>query len=208
MQLKWCIQIKTAERSDCSLYQRLDLLSGQIHLYEGLLKWNGCSTVTMLILLAAIFALHIIGIILLLVATIDNAWWMTNSISTDVWGRWIQTNGVWNLTDLPEGSHYPQDYLQAVQASSVLACIFSILGIFVFLAQLFTLTKGQRFTISGIFQLLACLCIMIAASIYTDRFHIDEKDGWYGHSYILAWIAFGFTFISSITYFVLRKKTA
>ena len=52
------------------------------------------------------------------------------------------------------------------------------------------------------------LCIMIAASIYTDRFHIDEKDGWYGHSYILAWIAFGFTFISSITYFVLRKKTA
>ncbi|KAM8724047.1 epithelial membrane protein 2-like isoform X2 [Acanthopagrus latus] len=162
----------------------------------------------MLILLAAIFALHIIGIILLLVATIDNAWWMTNSISTDVWGRWIQTNGVWNLTDLPEGSHYPQDYLQAVQASSVLACIFSILGIFVFLAQLFTLTKGQRFTISGIFQLLACLCIMIAASIYTDRFHIDEKDGWYGHSYILAWIAFGFTFISSITYFVLRKKTA
>ena len=36
------------------------------------------------------------------------AWWMTNSISTDVWGRWIQTNGVWNLTDLPEGSHYPQ----------------------------------------------------------------------------------------------------
>ncbi|XP_073350715.1 epithelial membrane protein 2-like [Pagrus major] len=162
----------------------------------------------MLILLAAIFALHIIGIILLLVATIDNAWWMTNSISTDVWGRWIQTNGVWNLTDLPTGSHYPTDYLQAVQASSVLACIFSILGIFVFVAQLFTLAKGQRFTISGIFQLLACLCIMIAASIYTDRFHLNEKDGWYGHSYILAWIAFGLTFISSITYFVLRKKTA
>lgn len=52
----------------------------------------------------------------------------------------------------------PADYLQAVQASSVLACIFSILGVFVFIAQLFTLTKGQRFTISGIFQLLACKC--------------------------------------------------
>lgn len=49
----------------------------------------------------------------------------------------------------------PADYLQAVQASSVLACIFSILGIFVFVAQLFTLSKGQRFTVSGIFQLLA-----------------------------------------------------
>ncbi|KAM8844091.1 epithelial membrane protein 1 [Spinachia spinachia] len=160
----------------------------------------------MLILLAAIFVLHIIGIILLLVATIDNAWWMTDVTATDVWFRWIQTNGVWNTTDLP--STYPTDYLQAVQASSVLACIFSILGIFVFVAQLFTLPKGQRFTISGLFQLLSCLSIMIAASIYTDRFHIDEGNGWYGHSFILAWIAFSLTFISSITYFVLRKKTA
>lgn len=132
----------------------------------------------------------------------------------------------------------PADYLQAVQASAVLACIFSILGIFVFVAQLFTLSKGKRFTISGIFQALACeysfiqvsvlfapfpplltssspcssssspgLCIMIAASIYTDRFHLDEKQGWYGHCYILAWISFALTFISSITYFVLRKKT-
>lgn len=128
----------------------------------------------------------------------------------------------------------PADYLQAVQASAVLACIFSILGIFVFVAQLFTLSKGKRFTISGVFQALACeysfiqasvllapflpslmsssfpfpgLCIMIAASIYTDRFHLDEKDGWYGHCYILAWISFALTFISAITYFVLRKKT-
>lgn len=52
------------------------------------------------------------------------------------------------------------------------------------------------------------LCIMIAASIYTDRFHLDEQDGWYGHCYILAWISFALTFISAITYFVLRKKTA
>ncbi|KAM9780132.1 epithelial membrane protein 1 [Neosynchiropus ocellatus] len=160
----------------------------------------------MLILLGAIIVLHIIGIILLLVATIDNAWWLTDTVSTDVWFRWVKINDVWNTTDLP--SYYPESYLQAVQASAVLACIFSIIGIFVFVAQLFTLPKGQRFTISGIFQLLACLCIMIAASIYTDRFHLDEKFGWYGHCYILAWISFAITFISSITYFVLRKKTA
>nr|XP_019965605.1 PREDICTED: epithelial membrane protein 2-like [Paralichthys olivaceus]XP_019965606.1 PREDICTED: epithelial membrane protein 2-like [Paralichthys olivaceus] len=163
----------------------------------------------MLILLAAIFAIHIIGIILLLVATIDNAWWMTDTMATDVWGRWIlEKGGAWNFTDLPEGSHYPQDYLQAVQASSILACIFSIVGIFVFVAQLFTLDKGKRFTISGIFQFLACLCIMIAASIYTDIFHKNENEGWYGHCFILAWISFALTLISSITYFVLRKKTA
>ncbi|KAK2833826.1 hypothetical protein Q5P01_017715 [Channa striata] len=165
-------------------------------------------TLTMLVLLAGIFVLHIIGIILLLVATIDNAWWVTDTISTDMWARWILQNGVWNSTDLPTGPTYPQDYLQAVQASSVLACIFSILGIFVFVAQLFTLDKGKRFTISGVFQFIACLCIMIAASIYTESFHKDEKNGWYGHCFILAWIAFALTFISSIIYFVLRKKTA
>ncbi|XP_034046069.1 epithelial membrane protein 2-like [Thalassophryne amazonica] len=163
----------------------------------------------MLVLLGAIFVVHIAAIILLLVATIDNAWWMTDTMWTDIWARWILNNKVWNYTSLPTHIYtYPEDYLQAVQASSVLACIFSILGIFVFVAQLFTLQKGQRFTISGIFQFLACLCIMIAASIYTDRFHKDEKNGWYGHSYILAWIAFVLTLISSITYFVLRKKTA
>ncbi|KAG5832435.1 hypothetical protein ANANG_G00291150 [Anguilla anguilla] len=167
------------------------------------------SAVTMLVLLGGIFVLHITTIIILLVATIDNAWWFTNDMSTDIWGRWVKLNNVWNYTDMP--SSYPQDYLQAVQATSVLSCIFSILGLFVFVAQLFTLAKGQRFTFSGIFQFIACLCIMIAASIYTDIFHETEKEqgkGWYGHSYILAWIAFVFSFISSIIYFVLRKKTA
>ncbi|KAJ8254313.1 hypothetical protein COCON_G00209250 [Conger conger] len=162
----------------------------------------------MLALLGGIFVLHITTIIILLVATIDNAWWFTDTVSTDIWGRWDLINSVWNYTSLP--TDYPQDYLQAVQATSVLACIFSILGLFVFVAQLFTLPKGQRFTFSGIFMFLACLCIMIAASIYTDIFHREAKDsdGWYGHSYVLAWIAFVFTFISSIIYFVLRKKTA
>ncbi|XP_008413721.1 epithelial membrane protein 1 [Poecilia reticulata] len=158
-----------------------------------------------MLVLIALSILHIAAIILLLAATIDNAWWVTSTTSTDVWGRWVLTNNKWNMTDLP--NNYPTDYLQAVQATTVLACIFSIIGLFVFIAQLFTLPKGRRFTISGVFQALACLFIMIAASIYTDRFHTNEKSiGNYGHSFILAWIAFGLTFISSIVYFVLRKK--
>lgn len=159
-----------------------------------------------MLILIALSVLHIAAIILLLVATIDNAWWVTEEMRTDVWARWIWVNNSWKYTDLPDIPAYPSDYLQAVQATSVLACIFSIIGIFVFIAQLFTLPKGQRFTISGVFQILACLFIMIAASIYTDRFHINEADGSYGHSYILAWIAFGLTFISSVVYFALRKK--
>lgn len=48
------------------------------------------------------------------------------------------------------------DYLQAVQATSVLACVFTILALFVFVAQLFTLPKGMRFTFTGILQIIAC----------------------------------------------------
>ncbi|XP_066563444.1 epithelial membrane protein 2 [Amia ocellicauda] len=159
----------------------------------------------MLVLLAGIFLLHILVIVLLLIATIDNAWWFTETMSTDLWNRCVLVNGACNYTGLPP--NYPQEYLQAVQASSVLACIFSILGLLVFIAQLFTLAKGQRFTFSGIFQLISCLCIMIAASIYTDVFHRDDV-GWYGHSFILAWTAFALSFVSCLIYFILRKKTA
>ncbi|XP_062304295.1 epithelial membrane protein 1 [Osmerus eperlanus] len=161
-----------------------------------------------MLVLGGIILLHITTIILLLVATIDNAWWFTNAVSTDVWGRWEQTGSVWHYTNLKPG--YPEDYLQAVQAGTVLACIFSILSLFVFVAQLFTLSKGQRFTFSGVLQLVSCLCIMIAASIYTAQFHHQEREeglGWYGHSFILAWVSFVFTFLLGVVYVVLRKKS-
>ncbi|XP_037108167.1 epithelial membrane protein 1 [Syngnathus acus] len=156
-----------------------------------------------MLMLAGIVVVHLTAIILLLVATIDNAWWTTDALSTDLWGRWELVNSAWHYTNLKD---YPEEYLQAVQATSVLACIFAILALFVFVAQLFTLPKGQRFTFTGVLQLLACLCIMIAASIYTSEFHAEE-DGAYGHSYILAWISFVLTLLLAITYLVLRKKS-
>uniref|UniRef100_A0A671QDM7 Epithelial membrane protein 2-like n=1 Tax=Sinocyclocheilus anshuiensis TaxID=1608454 RepID=A0A671QDM7_9TELE len=122
----------------------------------------------MLVLLAAIFLLHIACICLLAcfsfmltcvcvcVCVCVWAWWMTDSMSTDIWARWTLTGGNWNYTEIP--AHYPKEYLQAVQASSVLACIFCILGLFVFVAQLYTLPKGKRFLFTGVFQLLACTC--------------------------------------------------
>lgn len=48
---------------------------------------------------------------------------------------------------------------------------------------------------------------MIAASIYTDQFHVNETEGGYGHSYVLAWISFVFSLLLAITYLVLRKKS-
>ena len=57
---------------------------------------------------------------------------------------------------------------------------------------------------------------MIAASIYTDRredihknnaqLYLLTADGRYGYSFILAWVAFAFTFISGLMYLILRKR--
>lgn len=57
---------------------------------------------------------------------------------------------------------------------------------------------------------------MIAASIYTDRrqdLHQQNiglyyllQEGSYGYSFILAWVASAFTFISGLMYMILRKR--
>uniref|UniRef100_A0A8C8E1R1 Epithelial membrane protein 1 n=1 Tax=Oryzias sinensis TaxID=183150 RepID=A0A8C8E1R1_9TELE len=155
-----------------------------------------------MLVLGGIIFLHVSTIILLLVATIDNAWWVTDTVSTDLWGTWEFQSSEWHYFNLKTS---PNEFHQSVQASAVLACIFSILALFVFVAQLFTLPKGQRFTFTGILQLISCLCVMIAASVYTAELH-GEKGG-YGHAYILAWISFVLTFLLALTYLILRKKS-
>uniref|UniRef100_A0A8B9H9P5 Epithelial membrane protein 2 n=1 Tax=Astyanax mexicanus TaxID=7994 RepID=A0A8B9H9P5_ASTMX len=131
----------------------------------------------MLVLLAGIFLLHITTFILLLAATIENAWWVGNGFSTDIWARWVLNGQQWNYTDLP--AHYPA-------GKHIIFYIY-------------------KFNLSLCLS-LSGLCIMIAASIYTDIFHKNEIIGNYGPSFILAWIAFALSFISCVIYFVLRKK--
>ncbi|MED6290181.1 hypothetical protein CHARACLAT_010427 [Characodon lateralis] len=160
-----------------------------------------------MLVLAGIVVLHITTIILLLVATIDNAWWFTETEYTDLWGRWDLNNLDWHYSELKKYTDVQSDFLQSVQATSVLACVFTILALFVFVGQLFTLPKGQRFLFTGILQLIACLCIMTAASIYTAQLHTTDKKGGYGHCYILAWISFVLTLFLTITYVVLRKRS-
>ncbi|MXQ89437.1 hypothetical protein E5288_WYG000916 [Bos mutus] len=99
-------------------------------------------------------------------------------------------------------------WLQSVQATMILSIIFSVLSLFLFFCQLFTLTKGGRFYITGVFQILAGLCVMSAASIYTVRhpeWHFNS-DGSYGFAYILAWVAFPLALLSGVIYVILRKR--
>uniref|UniRef100_A0A8B9MYJ0 Peripheral myelin protein 22 n=1 Tax=Accipiter nisus TaxID=211598 RepID=A0A8B9MYJ0_9AVES len=101
------------------------------------------------------------------------------------------------------------EWLQSVQAMMILSIIFSVLSLFLFFCQLFTLTKGGRFYVTGIFQILAGLCVMSAAAIFTVRhtdWHQASEDTSYGFAYILAWLAFPLALASGIVYVILRKR--
>ncbi|XP_019395640.1 PREDICTED: epithelial membrane protein 2 [Crocodylus porosus] len=166
----------------------------------------------MLILLAFIIVFHITSAALLFISTIDNAWWVGKDFSTDVWK--ICTN-ITNCTVINENLAEYQS-IQAVQATMILSTIFCCVAFLVFILQLFRLKQGERFVITSIIQLLSCLCVMIAASIYTDRhedlhkadeyLQFNAASGEYGYSFILAWIAFAFTLISGVMYLILRKR--
>ncbi|XP_062915284.1 epithelial membrane protein 2 [Mobula hypostoma] len=159
----------------------------------------------MLVLLGFILIFHIATAALLFIATIDNAWWQNDVSSTDIW-QTCYNNGSTCHNDNIIGYG---ECIKAIQATMCLSVIFCCISFVVFVVQLFRLQKGQRFYIAGTLQLLSSLCVMIAASIYTDRqqsFHKYLHEGQYGYAFILAWIAFAFTFISGVMYIVLRKR--
>ncbi|KFQ32248.1 Epithelial membrane protein 1 [Mesitornis unicolor] len=161
----------------------------------------------MLVLLAGIFVVHIATVIMLFVSTISNVWMVGSSnLGTASSGLWLLCNKtcerlVVNSSD--EAS------LKTVQAFMILAIIFSVIALVMFIVQLFTLEKGKRFYITGAFMLVCWICILIAVSIYTARFTVrvaEATSSHHGYCFILAWICFCFSFIISILYFVLRKK--
>lgn len=164
----------------------------------------------MLVILVFILLFHLAAAILLFVATIHNAWWVVSPS-----GRDVIYSDLWyscNVTCYPVENSHTVDaaYLQTVQATMILATILCCVSFFVFILQLFRLEQGERFIFTAIVQLLASLCVMIAASVYTAQnksFHVASlQEGSYGSSYVLAWISFPMTFISGLMYLVLRKR--
>ncbi|KAM5228415.1 epithelial membrane protein 2 [Ctenodactylus gundi] len=166
----------------------------------------------MLVLLVFIIAFHVTSAALLFIATIDNAWWVGDSFFVDIWR--ICYNGT-NCTEIND-SFEGYSILQAVQASMILSTLLCCIGFLIFLLQLFRLKQGERFVLTSVIQLMSCLCVMIGASIYTDRrqdlhdknglYYAWTSDGRYGYSYILAWVSFAFTLVSGTMYMVLRKR--
>ncbi|KAL6038725.1 hypothetical protein STEG23_008218 [Scotinomys teguina] len=99
----------------------------------------------MLVLLTGIFVVHIAAAIMLFVSTISNVWMVSPNVTSSV-GLWKNcTNG--NCAD--SLSYGNEDALKAVQAFMILSIIFSVISLVVFVFQLFTMEKGNRFFLSG-----------------------------------------------------------
>uniref|UniRef100_A0A3B3SLL9 Peripheral myelin protein 22 n=1 Tax=Paramormyrops kingsleyae TaxID=1676925 RepID=A0A3B3SLL9_9TELE len=104
----------------------------------------------MLLLLLGIILLHLAALVLLFISTIVSAWVVNPTGSSDLWLNCSTPNGGTHCISATAG-----EWIQAVQALMILAIIFSFLSIFLFFCQLFTLQKGGRFFLTGIFQILA-----------------------------------------------------
>ncbi|KAG8556404.1 hypothetical protein GDO81_018060 [Engystomops pustulosus] len=158
----------------------------------------------MLVILAAVFVVHIAVTIMLFVATISNVWLKTNTGITSL-GIWYHcTSGTCNsIFNYIDSGNHPS--MRAVEAFMILAIIFCCFALIAFIAQLFTLGKGCRFYITGALMFVCFICILIGVAIYTARF--GHTDGTYqAYCFILAWICFVLSFILAILYMILRKK--
>ncbi|XP_069823416.1 epithelial membrane protein 1 [Dendropsophus ebraccatus] len=158
----------------------------------------------MLVILAAVFVVHIAVTIMLYVATISNVWLKDTSgiRSLGIW-MYCEANKCINVLDYIDGAQHPS--MRAVESFMILAIIFCCLSLIAFVAQLFTLGKGCRFYITGAFMWICFICILCGISIFTSRF--GYAAGWYhAYCFILTWICFCLSFCLAVLYMVLRKK--
>ncbi|KAM9457756.1 peripheral myelin protein 22a [Clarias gariepinus] len=155
----------------------------------------------MLVVLIGTVLFHLLDLILLLISTSVNAWRTDNSNRYDLWYQCSLTNGETGCTNVDY-----KDALQAVQGLMVLATIFCLLSLILFVWQLFTLNKGGRFFFTAVFQILSSLFVMSAAIVYTVIIPVDlTTEHSFGFAFVLAWLAFPLTLISGLIYIVLRK---
>uniref|UniRef100_A0A3B3H402 Epithelial membrane protein 2 n=1 Tax=Oryzias latipes TaxID=8090 RepID=A0A3B3H402_ORYLA len=161
----------------------------------------------MFIILALIILFHFAGVILLFISTIHNAWWVVSPPEREVIyaDLWYSCNSTFRVSQLQTHIIYMFE-----TATMILSTILCCISFFTFILQLFRIKQGERFIFTAIIELLASLCVMIAASIYTAQnksFHVTSlQQGSYGSSYILAWVSFPMTLFSGLMYLVLRKR--
>ncbi|KAM4650683.1 epithelial membrane protein 3 [Discoglossus pictus] len=159
-------------------------------------------------LLFGVTALHLIILVILFVATLDNSWWVFSEDETvNLWYDCLYENNTnaWLCSSVSDN-----EWFHAVQALMVLAVLFSSFSFMLFMCQLYTMERGGLFYATGIFQIFASLAVFSGAVIYASHvteFHPNrDKGGYFGHCFVLAWVAFPLSMVSGIMYIHLRKR--
>ncbi|XP_063063998.1 epithelial membrane protein 3b (MAM blood group) [Engraulis encrasicolus] len=161
-------------------------------------------------LLMFITLLHLVTLAVLFIGTMEKSWWVWDGgDSSDLWYncRFDNETEAWFCA-----SSSNNDWLQAVQVLMVLSVVFSSVSFLIFLGQLFTMSKGGLFYITGLCQVFSGLTAGSAALIYTlhnKEILQDARElsaGHFGYCFILAWVCVPLLLCSGIVYIHLRKK--
>ncbi|KAJ8388972.1 hypothetical protein AAFF_G00125330 [Aldrovandia affinis] len=164
----------------------------------------------MAFLLIFVTLLHLVTLAMLFIATMEKSWWVWDGTkNSDLWYNCMYDNSseTWLCSSSKE-----TEWLQSVQALMVLAVVFSSISFLIFLGQLFTMSKGGLFYITGLCQIFAGLTAFSAALIYTLH-HMDilgsspdSSSGHFGYCFILAWVCVPLLLCSGVMYVHLRKR--
>ncbi|XP_026882765.1 epithelial membrane protein 3b [Electrophorus electricus] len=161
-------------------------------------------------LLMSITLLHLVTLAVLFIAIMEKSWWLLdNTESSDLWYncRLDNETKTWLCASSRETA-----WLQAVQVLMVLSLVFSSVSFLVFLGQLFTMSKGGLFYLTGVCQAFAGLTTFTGTLIYTlhaKEILPDSKElssGHFGYCFILAWVCVPLLLCSGIMYIHLRKR--
>uniref|UniRef100_W5LCL7 Epithelial membrane protein 3b (MAM blood group) n=1 Tax=Astyanax mexicanus TaxID=7994 RepID=W5LCL7_ASTMX len=172
-------------------------------------KSEGLSS-TMAYLLMFVTLLHLITLAVLFIATMEKSWWVWSSTeSSDLWYncRFDNEKEAWSCESSKE-----TEWLQAVQVLMVLSVVFSCISFLIFLGQLFTMSKGGLFYLTGVCQAFAGVTTFTAALIYTlhnKEILEDSREfntGYFGFCFFLAWVCVPLLIWSGIMYIHLRKR--
>ncbi|KAF4078211.1 hypothetical protein AMELA_G00196670 [Ameiurus melas] len=164
----------------------------------------------MAILLISITLLHIFTLAILFIATMGKSGWVvSNTERSDLWYYCKLNNETetWFCVSLKE-----TEWLQAVQVLMILSAVFCSVSFLVFLGQLFIMSKGGLFYLTGVCQAFAGLTTFTAILIYT--LHSKEilqhynvlGSGHFSYCYILAWVCVPLLIWSGLMYVYLRKR--
>ncbi|KTG05653.1 hypothetical protein cypCar_00000997 [Cyprinus carpio] len=161
-------------------------------------------------LLLFVTLLHLITLTVLFIATLEKSWWVWDgSEHSDLWYTCRFDNETEARLCL---SSEKTEWLQAVQVLMILSVVFSAISFLIFLGQLFTISKGGLFYLTGVCQAFAGLNTFTAVLIYTlhnkEILHDSRElsSGHFGYCFYLAWVCVPLLLCSGIMYIHLRKR--